>query len=108
MRFRRIALGALAAVTIVGLAPTVAAGTDTTVPGGTEPAGTEAAATEASAIDADWWAAAAEPYSGTTITGVSESTPPSVYAAVTLGAQFEVLTGISFELETTIWDEMRS
>ena len=118
MRFRRIAIGALAAVTVVGLAPTVAAGTDTTVPGGTEPAGTEpagtgpagteAAATEAPAIDAEWWAAAAEPYAGTTITGVSESTPPSVYAAETLGAQFEELTGITVELETTSWDEMRS
>ena len=117
MRTRSSAAFLLAAVTIVGLAPTVAAGTDTTVPGARppapnppapRPAGTEAAATEASAIDAEWWAAAAEPYAGTTITGVSESTPPSVYAAETLGAQFEELTGITVELETTSWDEMRS
>ena len=65
-------------------------------------------APQAPAIDAEWWAAAAEPYAGTTIHGVSESTPPSVYAAETLAAQFKELTGITVELETTSWDEMRS
>ena len=113
MRARSSAAFVLAAATVLGLASTVAAGTATTEPGGTEPAGTEAAGTEAvgtaaPAIDAEWWAAAAEPYAGTTIHGVSESTPPSVYAAETLAAQFEDLTGIKVELETTSWDEMRS
>lgn len=108
MRGRESVAFALAAVTVVGLASSVAAGTDTTVPAGTEPAGTEVAGTDAAAIDAEWWAAAAEPYAGTTITGVSESTPPSVYAADTLAGQFEELTGITVELETTSWDEMRN
>ena len=107
---------AIAAATIVGFASTVAASTDTTAPptapdsapAGTETAGTATAETGSVAIDAEWWATAAEPYAGTTITGVSESTPPSVYAAETLAAQFEELTGITVELETTSWDEMRN
>ena len=57
MRARSSAAFVLAAVTVVGLASTVAAGTDTTEPGGTEPAGTEAAGTEAAGTEA----AATEP-----------------------------------------------
>ena len=118
MRGRKSAALAIAATTIVGFASTVAASTDTTAPADSAPAGTETAGTETAgtataetgsvAIDAEWWATAAEPYAGTTITGVSESTPPSVYAAETLAAQFEELTGITVELETTSWDEMRN
>lgn len=55
----------------------------------------------------DWFAAAAAPYAGTTISGISESTPPSNYAAENLAAQFEAVTGIKVELETTDWGSMR-
>lgn len=55
----------------------------------------------------EWFAAAAEPYAGTTITGISESTPPSNYAAEDLAAEFEAITGITVELETTDWGSMR-
>lgn len=54
------------------------------------------------------WAHAAEPYAGTTIRGVSESTPPSNYVADVLAAQFTELTGINVEFETTSWDQMYS
>ncbi len=56
----------------------------------------------------DWWADAAAPYAGTTIRGVSESTPPSNYVADVLAAQFTELTGINVEFETTSWDQMYS
>ena len=59
--------------------------------------------------DADnWWAQAAEAAgcSGTTIFGVSESTPPSTYAARDLAAAFEAESGIKVEQELTSWDEM--
>jgi multiple sugar transport system substrate-binding protein len=54
----------------------------------------------------DWFRQAAAPYSGVTIKGVSESTPPSNYAAEVLAPQFEALTGIKVEFETTSWDLM--
>ncbi len=52
----------------------------------------------------DWWAKAAEPYKGVTIKGISESTPPSKYAAEVLAPAFEEATGIKVEFETTSWD----
>lgn len=64
------------------------------------------AALSASAQDENWWATAAEPYQGVTIRGISESTPPSRYAAEVLAPQFEELTGINIEFEPTSWDEM--
>ncbi len=56
--------------------------------------------------DESWWTTAAEPYQGVTIRGISESTPPSSYAADVLAAQFEDLTGIRVEFEVTSWDQM--
>ena len=55
-----------------------------------------------------WWASAAEPYAGTTIRGVSESTPPSNYVADVLAPLFTEYTGINVEFETTSWDQMYS
>lgn len=54
----------------------------------------------------DWWKTAGAPYAGVTIHGVTESTPPSNYAANYLAAQFEQKTGIKVALETTSWDQM--
>lgn len=59
----------------------------------------------ASADDA-FWTKAAEPYKGSTIRGVSESTPPSNYVSEVLAKQFTDLTGINVEFETTSWDQM--
>jgi len=56
--------------------------------------------------DPAWWATAAEPYKGVTITGISESTPPSRYAAEVLAPAFTKLTGINVNFEVTSWDEM--
>ncbi len=50
-----------------------------------------------------WWADAAAPYAGTTIRGVSESTPPSNYVADVLAAQFTELTGIN-DMEAVVGD----
>ena len=56
--------------------------------------------------DEAFWAAAGEPYKGVTIRGVSESTPPSNYVQEVLAKEFEELTGIEVEFETTAWDNM--
>src|SRR5687767_8647619 len=56
--------------------------------------------------DAEFWAKAAEPYKGTTITGVSESTPPSNYVRDVLAPAFTEATGINVEFEATSWDQM--
>lgn len=53
-----------------------------------------------------WWKDAAAPYAGVTLHGVTESTPPSNYVREVLAPQFEALTGIKVELETTSWDQM--
>lgn len=58
------------------------------------------------AQEESWWTQAAQPYTGATIRGVSESTPPSNYARDVLAPQFQELTGITVEFETTSWDEM--
>ncbi len=73
-----------------------------------EPAAPAAGALDPTTLVSDpaWWAAAAEPYKGTTITGISESTPPSRYAAEVLGPAFTALTGIKVNFEVTSWDEM--
>ncbi|PJF27837.1 MAG: sugar ABC transporter substrate-binding protein [Phototrophicales bacterium] len=57
-------------------------------------------------IDAAWWSNAAAPYAGTTLRGVSESTPPSNYVRDVLAPMFTAMTGINVELETTSWDQM--
>lgn len=60
----------------------------------------------ANAQEDNWWTTAAAPYAGVTLHGVSESTPPSNYAADVLAPMFEELTGIKVELEPTSWDQM--
>jgi len=55
---------------------------------------------------ADFWSDAAAPYKGTTIRGVSESTPPSNYVKDVLAPAFTEATGINIEFETTSWDQM--
>jgi len=54
----------------------------------------------------EWFAAAAEPYQGVTIRGISESTPPSQFIADVIVPAFEEATGINVEFELTSWDEM--
>jgi multiple sugar transport system substrate-binding protein len=54
----------------------------------------------------DFWAKAAEPYAGSTIRGISESTPPSRYVQEVLAPMFTEATGINVEFEVTSWDEM--
>lgn len=54
----------------------------------------------------DWWKKAAEPYQGVTLRGVTESSPPSLYIREVLAPQFEELTGIRVDVETTSWDQM--
>lgn len=63
------------------------------------------AATSATADDA-FWKKAAEPYQGVTLRGVTESSPPSLYIREVLAPQFEELTGIRVDVETTSWDQM--
>lgn len=71
------------------------------------PAVEEAApAAEEAAPAESWWATAAKPYAGQTIKGVSESTPPSKFAAEVIAKEFEKETGIKVEFETTSWDQM--
>ncbi|MBQ0818703.1 extracellular solute-binding protein, partial [Microvirga sp. HBU67558] len=49
---------------------------------------------------------AAKGLQGTTIRGISESTPPSNYAKDVLGPAFTKATGIKVEFEATSWDQM--
>ena len=60
--------------------------------------------------ETSWWAtaAAAANCEGVTLQGISESTPPSRYAAEVLAKDFEAATGIKVELEATSWDQMYS
>ena len=55
---------------------------------------------------ADFWSDAGAQFQGVTIRGVTESTPPSNYIGDVLAPQFEELTGIQVEIETTSWDQM--
>ena len=55
---------------------------------------------------ADFWSEAGAPYAGSTIRGVSESTPPSNYVKDVLAPAFTEATGINVEFETTSWDQM--
>lgn len=74
------------------------------------PAAQPAAAPAAEGGEASWWRTAAEAAGcqDVTIRGISESTPPSRYAAEVLAPAFEAETGIKVELEPTSWDEMYS
>ena len=53
-----------------------------------------------------FWKDAAAPFQGVTIRGVTESSPPSLYIREVLAPQFEELTGIRVDIETTSWDQM--
>ena len=70
------------------------------------PAEKETAPEAAPAEEMSWWAKAAEPYQGVTIKGISESTPPSKFAADVVAKAFTEETGINVEFETTSWDQM--
>jgi multiple sugar transport system substrate-binding protein len=74
------------------------------------PAPAPAAGEAAAPAGDNWWATAAESAGcvGTTIRGISESTPPSRFASDVLASQFEQASGIKVELEPTSWDEMYS
>ncbi|PRY87329.1 ABC transporter substrate-binding protein [Donghicola tyrosinivorans] len=56
--------------------------------------------------DDAFWKEAAAPYEGVTLRGVTESSPPSLYIREVLAPQFEELTGIRVDIETTSWDQM--
>ena len=60
----------------------------------------------ASGAQADFWSDAGAPYKGTTIRGVSESTPPSNYVKDVIAPAFTKATGINVEFEATSWDQM--
>jgi multiple sugar transport system substrate-binding protein len=45
---------------------------------------------------------------GSTLSGVTENTPPGAYVKDTIIPAFEAATGITVNLETTSWDEMYS
>ncbi len=60
----------------------------------------------AALADDAFWKKAAEPYKGMTLRGVTEATPPSNYISDVIAKEFEELTGIRVEIETTSWDQM--
>ena len=65
-----------------------------------------AVASSAAYADDAFWKEAAAPYQDVTLHGVTESTPPSNYIREVLAPQFEELTGIRVDIETTSWDQM--
>ena len=101
-------------LSVLVVATMVLTGCTAVAPAAQAPAAGEATATaagEAAAPAADnWWATAAEAAGckDVTIRGISESTPPSNYAAEVLGPAFTKASGIKVELEPTSWDEMYS
>ena len=97
---------AAAPTTAPAAAPTTAAAEPTTAAAPATEATAATTAPPAAGASAEWWATAAAPYKGTTIRGVSESTPPSKYAADVIAKEFEKETGIKVEFETTSWDQM--
>ncbi len=81
----------------------------TAAPAPAQPAAAEPTkAPEAAAPVESWWATAAKAAGcvGKTIKGVSESTPPSKFAADPIAKEFTKETGINVEFETTSWDQM--
>lgn len=105
------ALLAIAALIVMGCAPVSvspppAAPAATSAPSATQPTTAPSAAQPTAAAAASWWAQAADAAGckGKTLHGVTESTPPSKYAAVELAQAFEKETGVKVELETTSWD----
>ena len=55
---------------------------------------------------ADFWSDAGAPYKGVTITGVSESTPPSNYVKDVLAPAFTQATGINVNFENDVLGPM--
>lgn len=64
------------------------------------------AAGMATAQDDSFWKEAGAQFEGVTLRGVTEATPPSNYIKDVLAPQFEELTGIRVDIETTSWDQM--
>ncbi|SIS94033.1 extracellular solute-binding protein [Paracoccus saliphilus] len=64
------------------------------------------AAGMAAAQDDSFWKEAGAQFEGVTLRGVTEATPPSNYIKDVLAPQFEELTGIRVDIETTSWDQM--
>lgn len=64
------------------------------------------AAGSAMALDEEFYRQAGTEFSGVTLRGVTESTPPSNYVREVLAPRFEELTGIRVDIETTSWDQM--
>ncbi|MEM3709070.1 MAG: extracellular solute-binding protein [Nitrososphaerales archaeon] len=54
----------------------------------------------------EWLKKVAEPFRGTTIRIVTESTPPSMWVQRVLVPRFEELTGIKVEMELLGWDDV--
>ena len=65
-----------------------------------------AAAADLKIENAEWWQEAGKKFEGVTLTGVTESTPPSNFISDVLAPKFEELTGIRVDVETTSWDQM--
>ena len=61
---------------------------------------------QAFALDEAFYKEAGAKFSGVTLRGVTESTPPSNYVREVLAPRFEELTGIRVDIETTSWDQM--
>lgn len=68
--------------------------------------GLSLAAGSAMALDEEFYRQAGTEFSGVTLRGVTESTPPSNYVREVLAPRFEELTGIRVDIETTSWDQM--
>ena len=77
--------------------------------GGSETA-TDSGSTSALSEADQWFADASDALecSGTTLSGVTENTPPGAYVKDTIIPAFSAATGITVNLETTSWDEMYS
>ena len=98
-------------LSLIVILSTMAACVAPVAPAPAAPAAQAPAATEAPAAAApaeSWWTQSAKEAGcvGKTIKGISESTPPSKFAADPIAKEFTKETGINVEFETTSWDQM--
>jgi multiple sugar transport system substrate-binding protein len=102
---KKMALGTVAlGASLALILSACAGGSDTTE------TATDSGSTSALSEADQWFADASDALEcrGTTLSGVTENTPPGAYVKDTIIPAFSAATGITVNLETTSWDEMYS
>jgi len=107
MLIKKKAYGMVALGATLALVLSACAADPETTSGTVEP---EASSSTTLSASDQWFADASDALQcrGTTLSGVTENTPPGAYVVDTIIPAFEAATGVKVNLETTSWDEMYS